>query len=254
MTSNLPVRPTLALRCQDGLWVLEANGRIVETLRGTPVQHRSKQLMQAMIDRLGDCHDLALVGSSLQTDGALDMLLAFAIHHDWVMVGRDDILLRFGDCLAHDPVLSTCPGPESSWQLPLYAPVWSVFAREIDGLRRLRDEVSHSRFDPSLSLHSMLEGAQDVITPIRGMYAGLSPERKTAVMALHGRHAGQVLAPIALALAKCTVSEYVDAVAASRCMLSGAFSDVRKADELQFRKIVRDEANIMLEYCRLASG
>lgn len=254
LTNVQPGRPILTLRCQGGLCALEANGRVVETRGGIPVRHRSERLMQAMLERLGGCRHLSLVGSSLRHDGVLDLLLAFEIHHDLVLAARDEVSRRFGECLAHDPVLSTCPGPECSWQLPLYAPVWSAFAAHIDGLRRLCDEVSYSEFDPSCDLQSILGNAQPAVHPIRDLHTGLSLGFKTMVAALHRQHRGQVLAPLALALGRCTLHEYVDAVTASRRMLSGAFRDVRDADERQFRSVISSEAEVMVEYCRLVSG
>lgn len=247
-------RPVISAVERDGSWCLVSGTAQIETWKGTPIRHRSRELITDMAAQLNECKSVSVAGASLEFDGPLGYFLAFVIHHQWALDGMDDVSQDFADCLARDPILRTCAGPECAWQLPCYGPVWSAFKDEISALNELASTLDQGQFDESFDRTATIGEAMPAIRAVESVHNRLAPEHKTLVMMLHARHGNQVLAPIALARGACKLSDYEDAVVANQGMLSEAFRDVRRKDEREFRATVNAEARTMLEYARLSMG
>ncbi len=245
---------TLSVVASGDAWQLAFGSIAVTAGNGTPVRHESKALISGMRDQLVSRGPVRLAGTEIERPKFLGLYAAFAIHHEWIKPGKDDLTLQFAERLAGDPILRDVPGPERVYQLMEYEPVYRCYREHVESLRGLAEELDQGQYRDDFDPSPHLAEAADDVAAIREMYLRLTEAERTCVMFLHAVHDGQVLAPLALVRGRCSTEEYVEAVAASQAMLHEVFGGVSRRQAQSFRKRVREDAGALLEYVKLHDG
>ncbi|MGE3406430.1 MAG: ATP-binding protein [Pirellulales bacterium] len=241
---------------ESGQYGLFYGDRVLHTLPGKPVSHRSQRLLFHIRDEL-DSHGLLRIKD--------DTLVKPHFNSSYTILGVEQELVAsdtdrtwdFRRWLGNDPILHPCAGPEIIDQMARWECVDTYLASI--GLHRLNLPLLYD----DRSLHSSdeeyaeaVEGAlppQEYAERVSKEYQSLFPAQRAVTLHLNHIHHGLLLLPMVLAQGGCSSAEYANAALAAHAALSQAFPDATPSGHQKDFEAMRGHAETALAYIR-ASG
>lgn len=230
---------------------------------GVEVRHASRWLLEHIISEFDGWGGVRMSRRIIVEPQFLGAYHLLGVQKRYIEPGEDRLAAHFGSYLAGDPLFHGSAHPN----------VWMAQTARLSGLTPcMRHAVAHLNLViPELSFEAMVEDlesenctgdpspylearldADEVVQDLRQLYVGASPEVRTAITCLREAHGGVLVGPLAVALGRCTATDYARVVLASHGLLTAAYRHVRPDEQRAAFLRYRDDAHAVLEYLQVS--